>query len=122
MKRLIAAGILIVLSIFICITAKNKVDDKTEKLINSVNNCRVQYNQMKYEQSLLTAINLEKEWVKSEKSLYFFVDRDLLQSIGEEVSLLKIYVKERSDEDFLSTSERITIAVKHLIEDESFSF
>ncbi len=116
MKRLIPAGILlllVILSYALSLTYITKSCDKTKDLINQSIEI---YSQNK------TAENKTKEikeyWQKEEKMLSFFVNHTHIDKIEQAISTLNIYAKEEDNVLFYEYADLIKVML-HQIEEET---
>lgn len=122
MKRLFIAAIIIILICSVCIVTHSKLDKHYNQLNQRLEDCRLLFEDMRYSECTKNANSLEEYWIKAEKSLSYFVGRDRLENIGEQLALLRSGAMRKDNDGFYSALETIQVILNHLQNDESWGF
>ena len=115
MKRLIAAGVLIVLVIGIYISSYFYIDrvcEETEKLLNE---CVSAYNNNQKIETNIT--ELENYWSSKEKVLSIILNHNSIDEIESAIESLSVHSKYPQNEMFYEYSSTINILLHQIMED-----
>ncbi len=113
MSRLIAAIVLTLLMIGLCISDRIVINNAYDKLYESITECeKSAYS----EESRDTAERLNKEFEQTEGLLSVFVNHDILDEIAESAARLKI-LSGVSHADYLSECASIKLKLEYIKKD-----
>lgn len=118
MKRLIIAGLLLIIVAAIYITSFKYITyscEKSQKLLESSVEI---YETGKSAKNAVTV--LEKYWNTREKFLSFFVNHDNIDKLEENIALLKLYSSENNI-FFRQYAENIKVLLHQITEETKFS-
>ena len=115
MKRLIAAGILLVFVITSYIVSYSYIDKTCQKTNKMLNECVTAYQENKNPKE--KAENLKDFWKRREKGLSLFSNHQSIDEIELAIELLSVYSTSSQKELFFEYSEKVKTLVHQLKED-----
>ncbi len=113
MSRIIAAIVLTLLMIGLCISDRIVINNAYDKLYESITECE---KSAYLEESGDTAERLNKEFEQTEGLLSVFVNHDILDEIAESAARLKI-LSGVSQADYLSECASIKLKLEYIKKD-----
>ena len=119
MKRLIPAGILLVLVIVTYVTSLFFITDSCDKTKKLLDNSVTTYTQNKTAEKEAKAV--EKFWNKKEPLLSVFVNHDRIDDIETAISLLNVYAKNPDNQLFYEYADNIEMLIHQILEDTKFT-
>lgn len=119
MKRLIIAGLLLVLVIATYLTSLFYITDSCDNAKNMVEKTIQVYSENKTAEN--NAKLLEKFWNKREPLLSVFVNHDRIDDIETAISLLNVYAKIPENELFYEYADNVKILIHQIMEDTKFT-
>lgn len=93
MKRLIAAGILIIFLVVLCITHHFIIESSIDTLKKHTENYSVTYKSGNFEELSSIAEVLSSDWEKRRVTLSLFVNHNILEEIDISVESISAYVE-----------------------------
>lgn len=120
MKRLIAAGILMLIVIASYILSRNYIINTCDEIKSLVIECETEYKQNSTSAEK-TAEKLEKTWSEKEQILSFFVNHDRVDEIELALSSLNVYSNKFNNDIFYEYSGEIKMLLHQLEEDSKIS-
>ncbi len=115
MKRLIPAGILLILIILAYFSSQSYIMDTCNDARELVEICEKDYRDGK--DAYQAAEKIEHLWEDNEKPLSFFVNHDRIDDIELELSSLLLYSRSDEEELFYEHIERLKMLLHQLKED-----
>ena len=115
MKRLIPAGILLILITLAYFLSQSYIIDTCDDAKELVEICEEDYRGGK--DAYLAAEKIEHLWEENEKPLSFFVNHDRIDDIELELSSLLLYSRSDEEELFYEHIERLKMLLHQLKED-----
>lgn len=120
MKRLIAAGILLVLVITSYILSFFYIKNTCAEIKDMVIKCEQEYEN-DIEKCYETSKELQDIWSKKEMILSFFVNHDRVDEVELAISSLKVYSNKPNNDIFYEYSGQIKMLLHQLKEDSEIS-
>ncbi len=117
MSRIIAAAVLVLLMIGLCISDRIVINNAYDKLYEKVLHCE---ETVDTDNSVSTAEELSKEFDKTEGLLSVYVNHDVLDEIAESAARLKA-VADISKVDYLSECAFIKLKLQYIKKDSGVS-
>ena len=121
MKRLIAAGALLLFVAVSCVAGQIIVTHYGDDMTDSLNSAREAILSQNYDEAAKSAKAAEDEYTKKEWVLSCFIDHNLVEELGEQLAELPSLAAEGSKEEFLSHLDAAKIKIVHIIKDNRFS-
>lgn len=121
MRRLIAAGVLLLFVAVCCVAGQIIVTHYGDDMTDSLNSAREAALQEDFEQAAHSVKRAEDEYAKKEWVLSCFIDHNLVEELGEQLAELPSLAAEGSKEEFLSHLDAAKIKILHIIRDNRFS-
>ncbi len=118
MKRLIWATVLSFLLVAILIFGNFVVKTNCQILLDAVQECKTTQDK---NSALQKAENLENMWVKKERRMAIFVNRNIVQEIGLHIALIKQTAAEPDSLDYLAACRETEILITHALKNQRFS-
>lgn len=122
MRRLTTALVLILLLGGICVTGIWTVNhhyEKIDRLLDQAVDC---YEQGDMERAAALAVDIENQWVKSERYLSLFVNHDTVDEVGVSISKLEPLALSGDKADYLAACKNAHLQLLHIRENEKVSF
>ncbi len=119
MKRLIIAGVLLVVVIATYLTSLFYITDSCDTAKSMVENSITVYN--KNETAENEAKDLENYWDKKEPLLSIFVNHDRIDDIETAISLMNVYAKIPKNELFYEYADNVKVLIHQILEDTKFT-
>lgn len=119
MKRLIIAGVLLVLVIATYLTSLFYITSSCDKAKVMVEDSIKAYSQTKAAEA--EAKSLENYWDKKEPLLSVFVNHDRIDDIETAISLMNVYAKMPENELFYEYADNVKVLIHQILEDTKFT-
>lgn len=119
MKRLIIAGVLLILVVATYVTSLFYITNSCDKAKSMVEQSTKAYSQNKTAEN--EAKSLEDYWNKREPLLSVFVNHDRIDDIETAISLMNVYAKIPNNELFFEYADNVKILIHQIIEDTKFT-
>ena len=118
MKRIIIA-----FSVFLILATAGLVgavyfDTTCKEVTSAVNEAIRQAERGAYGSAAVTVQNAERFWEKRRKVLNFYVNHGLLYEVDNRLTGLSELSSEEAKEEFLSTAEQVTEAIRYISSDK----
>lgn len=119
MKRLIIAGVLLILVVATYLTSLFYITNSCEKAKSMVEQTTKVYTQKKTAEN--EAKSLEDYWNKREPLLSVFVNHDRIDDIETAISLMNVYSKIPNNELFFECADNVNVLIHQILEDTKFT-
>ena len=118
MKRTIAAIVLMMIILSLCIAGTYMAKQITENNIHMVEEIKASVEQENFSGSLALSHSLQDRWQKSRKVLCLYMSHTRLESIEEAISSIIPLIQYKETGSALSTCDRIIVQLKGLQKSE----
>lgn len=120
MKRLIAAGGLLVFIIVACVVGNSVIDGAYGKLTNDIPKCISAAQSGDKNQAKSMAQNLEEYWQEKEMLLFIFVNHDTVEDISASLSKLSAFTTPDDFAEYIAECTEIITEITHIKEESRF--
>lgn len=121
MKRLILTAAIFLLLIFLCSAGLHTVTTFAEEMDDLLHQAIREAEAGRFEAAGALAAEAETRWVEIEPKISFFVNHDVVSSVGESVAGLPPLAKAETAADFLSLCRTAEISLIHLADSQKIS-
>lgn len=121
MKRLIPAGVLIVIIICVSVFGKIIVDRNCTAVSKKLTEFKKQYLTEDTEQAEKSAEELQKQWQKCEKRISPFANRELIDNITISLSRMKNSIENNAYDNVLYEYSSVKIYLDKIIDEQSLT-
>lgn len=121
MKRLIPAGVLIVIIICVSVFGKIIVDRNCTEVSKKLTEFKKQYLTEDTEQAEKSAEELQKQWQKCEKRISPFANRELIDNITISLSRMKNSIENNAYDNVLYEYSSVKIYLDKIIDEQSLT-
>ncbi len=122
MKRLAAAGILLLLLAGICTAGIWTIDHNYTKIDALLAQAVDLYEAGDMEQAADFAVELEKQWVKAERYLSIFVNHATVDEVGASIGKLEPLALTGDEAGYLAACKTARLQLQHIRSNEEVSF
>ena len=122
MRRLIAAGILVLCVAVACVIGVRYTSSVCETLETRISDCIAAYEAGDADRAAKAAETLETYWIEVEERLSVFVNHSELDNIGISIAKLSPLAAAGDKAQFLAECKLAKTMVTHLKGDEGFSW
>ncbi|MCI8361016.1 MAG: DUF4363 family protein [Clostridiales bacterium] len=122
MRRMTTALVLVLLLSGICVTGICTVNHhykKIDRLLDGAIDC---YEQGDLERAAALAVDIENQWVQSERYLSLFVNHDTVDEVGVSISKLEPLALSGDWADYLAACKNAHLQILHIRENEKVNF
>ncbi len=121
MKRLIAAGVLLVLLIAILLGGRLMTEHYTDEFGERITTCESEYKEGNKKSAAKLAADIKADWEKAHRRLSSFINRETVDEIVLCATRLESYAKTEEDKMFLCECETFKMLLHHMLESEQFT-
>lgn len=121
MKRLIAAGILILMVAAVCVTGIFTINHHYYKIDGMLDDAISFYMDDDMEKVAEISSEIEKQWVIAERYISLFVNHSNVDEIGNSISRLEPLAITQDRQTYLAECKAIKVSLLHLREGEQLS-
>lgn len=120
--RFFIACVLIAIVCTVCLIGSWYIQNTYRVIDGMLDEVLKYYDQDDMQRAAEAAVELEKEWVKREKYLSFFIDHQKIDEIGVSIAKLQTLAVSKNYSDLLTECKLAKIMLLHVINDEKLSF
>ncbi|HHW45311.1 MAG TPA: DUF4363 family protein [Clostridiales bacterium] len=121
MKRVFIACALIAIVCVICSIGSWYLQNTYKVIDGMLDEVLKYYEQDDMQKAAEAAVDLEKEWVKRERYLSFFIDHQKVDEIGISITRLQTLALSKDYSDLLTECKLAKIMLLHVVNDEKVS-
>lgn len=121
MKRLIAAGILLVLVFAVTVTGFVTTQKHYDRMKTLIYDCRTEYENGNKKSAAEKAAEIEKYWEEQENTLLMFLNRDCIDEIALSATRLAAYAEGGDDVLFCAELRLCRALLEHMHDGEQYT-
>lgn len=121
MRRLWAAGIIVVVMLAYCVISIFAVTHQEQDMINLLERAYEAANAGDFEKAYELARQSEERWVEVEGAIFMFISHLELAEIGASISRMPPLIKNENSAEFMAVSRYVIVRITHLAQSERVS-